>query len=143
MLARGSEGVAARIKVSEGAIGYVEYHFARRLGLSMARLQNKSGRYVEPTDQSGQAALASTAAQMPANLRLFLPDPEGQESYPIATYSWLLLYERYPDHERAVALKAFVGWGLSDGQTYSRDLGYIPLPAEIASRALATLDRID
>jgi phosphate transport system substrate-binding protein len=142
MLARGNEGVAGRIKVSADSIGYVEYHFAKRLGLPMARLQNKAGRFVDPNDQSGQAALAS-GKQMPDNLRLFLPDPDGEASYPIVTYSWLLLHGRYADHDKATALKKFVAWGLTDGQVYSRDLGYIPLPPEIATLSLASLDRIE
>ncbi len=143
MLARGNEGVAGRIKVSQDAIGYVEYHFAKRLGLPMALVQNKSGRYVEPGERSGQAALADNIKQMPANLRLFLPDPDGAESYPIVTLSWLLLYERYADTERAAALKKFVSWGLTEGQALSRGLGYIPLPADVAALSLAAVDRIN
>jgi phosphate transport system substrate-binding protein len=143
MLARGNEGVAARIKVSEGAIGYVEYHFARRLGLPMARLENRAGRFVEPTEASGQTALARNATKMPSNRRLFLPDPEGADAYPIVTFSWLLLQDRYPDTQRAAALKKFVGWCLTDGQGLSRELGYIPLPAEVASISLAAVDRIE
>jgi phosphate transport system substrate-binding protein len=143
MLVRGNEGVAGRIKVSEGALGYIEYHFAKRLGLSMALIQNRKGRYVEPSDRSGQIALASTAGQIPSNLRLFLPDPEGEESYPIVTYSWLLLYGRYPDRDKISALRKFVTWSLGEGQAYSRDLGYIPLPPEVTSLSLAALDRIE
>jgi len=143
MLARGNEGVAARIKVSRDSIGYVEYHFARRLGLPMAQLQNRAGRFIEPGEQSGQAALASTVRDMPDNLRLFLPDPEGDTSYPIVTYTWLLLHDRYADRDKGAALKKFVGWGLTEGQRYSRDLGYIPLPAEVAALSLAALDRIN
>ena len=143
MLARGNEGVAGRIKVSEDSIGYVEYHFARRLGLPMAQLQNKSGRYVAPGERSGQAALAENVKHMPANLRLFLPDPEGEDSYPIVTFSWLLLYDRYPNAAKAAALKEFVTWGLTRGQALSRSLGYIPLPAEVATLSLAAVDRIN
>jgi phosphate transport system substrate-binding protein len=143
MLARGNEGVAGRIKVSEGAIGYVEYHFAKRLGLRMAELQNRAGRYVAPSERSGQAALVRSARAMPENLRLFLPDPEGDDSYPIVTYSWLLLRRRTPDREKATALKEFVKWGLTSGQTFSVDLGYIPLPEEVAGLSLAALDRLD
>ena len=100
MRARGNEGVAARIKVSEGSIGYVEYHFAKRLGLAMAQLQNRAGRFVAPSERSGQTALARNVKQMPENLRLFLPDPEGEDAYPIVSFSWLLLYERYADPAR-------------------------------------------
>jgi len=142
MLARGNEGVAARIKSSDYSIGYVEYHFARRLGLPMAVLQNRAGRFVEPGERGGQAALAAAVAQMPDNLRLFLPDPAGDDAYPLVTFSWLLLHARYPDAEKAAALKKFVGWGLTTGQRYSRDLGYIALPSDVAALSLAALDRV-
>ncbi len=61
MLARGNEGVASRIKISYGSIGYVEYGFAKRLGLPMAELQNKAGKFVAPDEASGQSALAEGA----------------------------------------------------------------------------------
>lgn len=143
MLARGNEGVAGRLRSSEGGIGYVEYHFAKRLKLAMAALQNKSGRFVEPSERGGQAALAGALGRMPGNLRLFLPDPEGVEAYPIVSLSWLLLYERAADPQKAAALKRFVAWALTDGQAASRELGYISLPAELASLSLAALDRIN
>jgi phosphate transport system substrate-binding protein len=142
MLARGNDGVAGLVKLSEGAIGYVEYGFAERLRLPMAHLQNKAGRYVAPTARSGQATLASNVKEMPENLRLYVPDPEGQESYPIVSLSWLLLYERYPDQQKSAALKRFVTWGLSLGQSYGAELGYIALPADVVSRSRAALERV-
>jgi len=142
MLARGNEGVAGLVKSSEGAIGYMEYGFAERLRLPMAQLQNKAGRYIPPSDASGRAALTSSAAQMPDNLRLYLPDPEGDDSYPIVSLSWLLLYERYPDPQKSAALKRFVTWGLSSGQSYGPGLGYIALPADVTARSRAALERI-
>jgi phosphate transport system substrate-binding protein len=143
MLARGNEGVAARIRGSEDSIGYVEYHFAKRLGLPMAELQNKAGRYVAPGERAGQIALAQSASRMPANLRVFLPDPDGEDAYPVVTYTWLLLYDRYADRDKGAALRKFVTWGLTEGQTHSRALGYIPLPPDIASLSLAAVERID
>jgi len=143
MLARGNEGVAGRIRSSEDSIGYVEYHFAKRLGLAMAQLQNKTGRYVAPAERTGQVALTQSASRMPANLRVFLPDPDGEDAYPIVTYTWLLLYDHYADRDKASALRKFVAWGLTEGQTLSRELGYIPLPPEIATLSLAAVERID
>ena len=142
MLARGNEGVAGLVKASPGALGYMEYGFAERLRLQMARLQNKEGRYVTPSDRSGQAALAGAARQMPDNLRLYLPDPDGTDSYPIVSLTWLLLYERYPDPQKSAALKRFVTWGLSFGQSFGPELGYIALPDDVASRSRAALERI-
>ena len=95
MAARGNEGVAGRIKISKGSIGYVEYGMARRAGLSMAWLENKAGQFIEPHGGSGLATLLNTP--LPENLRVFFPDPDGQDSYPIVTYSWLLLYKQYDD----------------------------------------------
>ena len=142
MLARGNEGVAGLVKLSEGALGYTEYGFAERLRLPTAQLQNKAGRYVGPSDRSGQAALTSSVARMPDNLRLYLPDPEGEDSYPIVSLTWLLLYERYPDQQKSAALKRFLTWGLSLGQSYGPELGYIALPADVTSRSRAALERI-
>jgi phosphate transport system substrate-binding protein len=142
MLARGNEGVAGLVKLSEGALGYMEYGFAERLRLPTAQLQNKAGRYVGPSDRSGQAALTSSVARMPDNLRLYLPDPEGEDSYPIVSLTWLLLYERYPDQQKSAALKRFLTWGLSLGQSYGPELGYIALPTDVTSRSRAALERI-
>lgn len=143
MRARGNEGVAALVKIGEGTIGYVEYGFAKKLGLSMAALQNKAGQYVVPGDRSGQAALLGDVKQMPENLRLYVPDPDGADSYPIVSLSWLLLYDRYADQQKSAALKRFVTWGLSSGQSYSTDLGCIALPPEVASLSRAALARIE
>ena len=142
MVARGNEGVASRIKVSEGSIGYMEYGFAKRLGLPMASLENKSGHFVEPSDSSGTEALAQNSQRMPENLRLLIPDPDGDKSYPILTLSWLLLYKQQPNAERSSAIKQFVSYGLSDGQLHSKELGYVPLPEEIISRSKKALEAI-
>jgi len=143
MVAKGNEGVASRIKVSEGSIGYLEYGFAKRLGLPMAWLENRKGRFVEPNDRSGEESLARNTQHMPENLRLLIPDPDGDNAYPILTLSWLLLYQHYQDPVKASALKQFVTYGLTEGQRYSRELGYVPLPDEIVSRSRDALDSIE
>ncbi len=142
MIARGNEGVATRIKISDGAIGYLEYGFAKRLNLPMAWLENKAGRFVQPDAQSGQQALLNGSAAAPDSLRMFMPDPEGETAYPIVTYSWLLLYDQYPDTAKLAALKDFVSWALGEGQRYSAELGYIPLPQPVAAQALKRVDGI-
>lgn len=143
MVARGNEGVAAKIKISRGSIGYCEYGFAERAGLGMAWLENKSGTFVKPGPESGRDTLANTAKDMPDNLRLFLPDPKGKDSYPIVTYSWLLLYGKYPDEKTRSALKDFVTWGLTEGQNISPELGYCPLPPVVVERATKALKEIE
>jgi phosphate transport system substrate-binding protein len=135
MAARGNEGVSGKIKISEGSIGAVEYGFAKRLGLQMAALENRAGRFVAPGQDGGQAALrASDDAS--------ISDPPGDASYPLVTYSWLLLYKKYGDARKAAAVKEWVTWGLTTGQTISPGLGYLALPperAQIAAQALGAI----
>ena len=90
MRVAGNEAVAARVRRSTGAIGYVQSGFAEHLGLKVASLENKAGRFVRPGKESAMAALAS--ARLPENLRLFVPDPEGKNAYPVVTLTWILLY---------------------------------------------------
>jgi phosphate transport system substrate-binding protein len=142
MLASGNEGVASRIKISEGSIGYVEYGFAKRLGLPMAALQNKAGKFVSPDDTTGLQSLAEASAKTPVGLNQSIVDPSGAEGYPIVTFSWLLLYRKYDDPEKSSALRDFISWGLSNGQTFSQKLGYIPLPGEIAALGKQALGSI-
>jgi phosphate transport system substrate-binding protein len=142
MVVRGNEGVASRIKLSIGAIGYIEYSYAKHLGLASAQLENKEGRFVAPGDGVGEATLAANLSRIPANLRVFIPDPEGADAYPLVSFSWLLLKERNADPQKAEALKRFMKWGLSNGQSLSSELGFIRLPADIALRANEALNRV-
>jgi phosphate transport system substrate-binding protein len=141
MLAFGNEGVAGLIQRTPGAIGYVEYGIASRAGLKMALLQNKAGNYVQPSADSGLATLSST--RLPDNFRAFFPDPDGEASYPVVTYSWLLLYGKYDDPERRRALQEFVRWCLTEGQQYNNELGYIRVAPREVDRLLAALDAIE
>lgn len=143
MLVRGNEGVAARVKLSVGSIGYVEFSFAKHLGLPVAHLENKEGHYVAPSDGVGEATLAANLARIPANLRIFIPDPDGADAYPILSLSWLLLKERYTDQVKAQALKRFVNWGLQEGQQMSSELGFIRLPSDVVTRSQAALSRVN
>lgn len=134
---KGNDGVTALIKQSPGTIGYVEYGYASSNGLAMASLQNKSGAFIKPTDASGAATLASVV--FPANLRIWPEDPAGADSYPIATFTWLLLYGNYSDAAKLKALKDFVHYGLTDGQKVAPELGYIALPAPVVEKSEAAL----
>jgi phosphate transport system substrate-binding protein len=132
---KGNDGVTALIKQTPGAIGYVEYGYAVNNKLKFATLENKSGNYVKATPESGAATLAE--AQFPPNLlRAWVPDPAGKDAYPIATFTWLLLYKTYPDQTKWNALKEFINFGLTDGQKFSNELGYIPLPKPVADKDL-------
>ena len=138
---KGNEGVTALVKQSPGTVGYVEYGYAVNNGLSMASLQNKSGNFVKPTDASGAATLANV--KFPENLRVWPEDPAGAEDYPIATFTWLLLYKKYSDPAKLEALKGFVTYGLTDGQKFSNELGYIPLPSSVVEKSKAALATVE
>jgi hypothetical protein len=140
MRATGNEGVAATIKASLGAVGYVSYEFARRVGLRVALLENRAGTFVAPSEKSSSAALADV--ELPENMRLYVPDPPGRDAYPVVTLTWILLYRNYPDTPKAHALHDMFQWCLTDGQKYASELGYTPLPAGIVHRSLAALDGI-
>ena len=137
-----NEGVANRIRLSWGAIGYVEYGIAKRAGLSMAVLENRAGKFVAPSVASGMAALTNNVTAMPDNLRLFIPDPLGQDAWPIGSYSWLLLHKNYADPQQGARITKFVDWCLRDGQKYAEQYGYTPLPEAVSSRALQALQQV-
>jgi phosphate transport system substrate-binding protein len=124
-----NDGVTATIKQTPGAIGYIEYGYAEMAKVNMAALQNKAGKFVMPSEQSGAEALAKAA--MPADLRVWLPDPEGEGSYPIATYTWMIFYEKYADPQKAEAIKKLITYCLKEGQKISSKMGYIPLPENV------------
>ena len=108
--------------------------------LQMASLQNKAGKFIEPSIASGQDALA--AVNLPDDLIVWASDPEGAESYPIVTYSWIVAYKKYADAKKGNALKAVLTYCVSDGQKESEALGYIPLPAKVRDKVQAALANI-
>jgi len=142
MIVQGNEGVAARVKVSPGSIGYMEYAYARVAHLAVASLENKAGHFVAPSEAAGATTLAANVDAIPENLRLFLPDPEGADAYPLVSFSWLLLKTRYADPLHAAALRRFVAWTLREGQDQRGDLGFIRVPREMAERGLNVLTQV-
>ena len=138
--AKGNEGVTAQILQTEGSLGYIEYGYAKQQEIPTATLENKSGTYVAPSDESAADALGATT--LPENLRAFVSDPEGENSYPIVTYTWLLAYGTYDDPDKLEAFKNVVNWSLTDGQDYAAELGYIPLPENVVEKVKGKLDTI-
>lgn len=138
--AKGNEGVTAQIIQTEGSLGYVEYGYAKQQDIPTATLENKAGTYVAASDES--AAEALSAATLPENLRAFVTDPEGETSYPIVTYTWILAYENYDDPDKLQAFKDVVNWSLTDGQDFAGELGYIPLPDNVVEKVQSKLNTI-
>lgn len=137
---KGNDGVTALIKSTPGAIGYVEFGYAVHNNLAMVTLQNKAGNFIIPTIESGAATLASVI--LPENLRAFITDPEGANDYPIATFTWMLVKKSYPVADKGAAVKAFVNYGLTTGQSVAPELGYITLPDAVVKKVLGALESV-
>ncbi|MEH2359002.1 phosphate ABC transporter substrate-binding protein PstS [Nostoc sp.] len=138
---KGNEGVTALIQQIPGAIGYIEYIYAKQNKLPVAALENKSGNYITPTPESVAQTLETV--KLPANnLIAFIADPTGAQSYPIVTYTWLLTYHQYPNRVKGQALKNFVNWAVIDGQKSSLQLGYIPLSKKVVVQVQTAAKKI-
>jgi phosphate transport system substrate-binding protein len=138
--AKGNAGVASLIHQTPGALGYVETGYAELTHMPIAALENRAGAFIKPTIQSSQAALEEVA--ITPNLRMWIPDPRGADAYPIVTYTWILCFKSYPDPKVAETLKKLLTYCLTDGQQYSAELGYVPLPASVSAKVLKALNNI-
>ncbi|MGF1676807.1 MAG: phosphate ABC transporter substrate-binding protein PstS, partial [Rivularia sp. (in: cyanobacteria)] len=138
--AKGNEGVTAQIKQTPGSIGYIEYGYAKSQNLTMAAIENKAGKFIPANEEAASKALA--AVELPENLRAFIDDPEGDESYPIVTYTWILAYKKYDDPVKAKAMEAMIEYTLTEGQKVAPELGYIPLPQNVVEKVAAAADGI-
>ena len=149
--APGNEGVANAIKGNAYTIGYIELSYALSTSMPYAFLQNKEGNFIEPSFDSIKAAISVSTSSLPKGdeswSSVSTTDAEGSESYPIASFSYLLLYKEFRDNtsinkEKAIAIFEFVSWAITDGQQYSDDLGYIPLPEQIVKINQETLQML-
>ena len=139
---KGNEGVAGQVKSTPGALGYVELAYAIQNHLPAAAVQNAAGKFVEPSIPSTTAAAAGAAKTMPADFRVSLTNPPGEDAYPIASFTWLLVYKEQGDATKGQALVKFLRWAIHDGQKYTADLLYAPLPAPVVKQIEATLGQI-
>ncbi len=137
---KGNEGVAGQIKNTPGALGYVELAYAVTNKLPVASVRNPSGKFIEPTIASTTAA---AAANMPADFRVSLTNAPGEAAYPIASFTWLLVYKDQPDEAKGKALVKFLWWATHEGQRYPSDLLYAPLPALVVKQIEAKIHQIN
>jgi len=135
-----NDGVTATIKQTPGAIGYVEYGFAKLTKMPTALLENQKGNFIEAGGETGASALATTAfpeGNLPnsdvPDLRAWATDPSGDDAYPIATFTWLLVYKNQGE-EKAKALKDLIEYMITTGQESSEAMGYIPLPENVVEK---------
>lgn len=132
-------GISAQIQQGEGVIGYVETAYAKQLKLATAALENRSSKFLLPTQNSIEKAVADV--KLDAKLRGFVADPANPEAYPIVSYSWFLIYQKYEDKAKGETLRKFIQWALVEGQKYGSDLGYVPLPGPVVAQAQALMQQ--
>jgi len=139
---KGNEGVAGLVKQTPGSIGYVELVYARQNKIDYGSVQNYDGEFVSASLESVTAAAAAAAKAMPKDFRVSITNAPGKTAYPISSFTWLLFYEHPSDKKRAKIMVDFMKWAGSEGQKYATDLGYAPLPQEVAALVMEALKRI-
>ncbi len=142
--AKGNDGVAAQLKSTPGAIGYVELAYAKHENLSTALLQNAAGKFVAPSEEAATSAVQSAAAALPANTdyRISIVNSPGADSYPITSLTWLLVYHHQTDAAKSKKLTDFIRWALQNGGADASTLDYAPLPKPLIDKLLMRLDSV-
>ncbi len=130
---KGNEGVAATVTQSPGAIGYIELGYATSNKLAYGQVRNAAGKFITPALESVTAALAGAMKTMAptTDFRISITNPDGPDSYPIATMTWLLVRKTYADAAKAKALVQYIWWAETQGQATAPSLGYAPLPPQL------------
>ena len=126
---KGNEGVSGIVKQTPGTIGYVELAFAKQNNITFASLQNKAGKFIEPSLESTTAA---ANIDIPADGKVSLTNTDAKNGYPISGFTWVLVYkeQNYGGRDEATAksLMKMIWWMTHEGQKYCSDLNYAPLP---------------
>ena len=139
---KGNEGVAGLVRQTPGSIGYVELIYALQSKIRYGTVQNMAGEFMQANVQSVTAAAAAAASAMPKDFRVSITNAPGKGVYPIASFTWLLLYENPKDKQQARVFVDFMKWMLADGQKFASELGYAPLPDSVVKMELDALAKI-
>ena len=136
-------GVAALVKQTPGAIGYVELTYALGNNLPASAVKNAAGQFVKPSVESVSAAAEGFMAQIPDDLRVNIVNPpEGENAYPISGFTWLLVRKEMQDENKAKALTDFIYWALTQGSDTATQLFYAPLPEQVRTKAIDKLTQV-
>jgi len=131
---KGNEGVTGLVKETPDAIGYIELIYAIQNKIPYGKVQNAAGKFLK-ADLAGVTAAASGAVKdMPADFRVSITNSPGPASYPISSFTWLLIPAQIPDAAKKSAVTDFLKWMLTDGQNYNESLSYAKLPAPVIAK---------
>jgi phosphate transport system substrate-binding protein len=131
--AKGNEGVANNVANTKGAIGYVEYAYAKQNKLTHTNMVNKAGKTVAPSSATFQAAAANADWKSQPGYGVILANQPGDQSWPMTAATWILLYKK-PEKsaDTAEALK-FFAWSYTKGDKAAEDLDYVPMPDNVVA----------
>ncbi len=139
---KGNEGVTGTIKNTPDSIGYVELIYAESNKIPYGNVKNASGVFVKASLAAVSAAAAGAAKEMPDDFRVSITNAPGKAAYPISTFTWLLIPEKFSDAGKRDAIKGFVKWMLADGQNYAEALSYAKLPKEVVAKEVLAISKI-
>jgi phosphate transport system substrate-binding protein len=139
---KGNEGVSGLVKQTPDAIGYVELVYAAQNNITFGKVQNADGKFVKANLASITAAAAGAAKDMPADFRVSITNAPGATSYPVSSFTWLLIPEHIEDATKRDAIKGFLKWMLVDGQKYNEGLTYAQLPKSVVAKEMKAISLI-
>jgi phosphate transport system substrate-binding protein len=138
---KGNEGVAGMIRQIPGSIGYIELIYAVQNKIPYGIMKNASGTFVKASLDSVTAAAASMKT-MPADFRVSITNAPGKDSYPISSFTWLLIPVKAKDAAKGKIIVDFLNWMLEDGQKMTADLTYAPLPESVVSKVKVAIKQV-
>ncbi len=136
---KGSEGVAGMVRQSKYSFSYVELIYAQQNHIPFGIVRNKSGKWVKASTDGVTAAAAAFAKNIPADYRVSITDAPGDNSYPISSFTWLLIPNPAKDPAKGKAIVGFLNWMIDKGESEASSLSYAPLPAAVAERVKKTI----
>ena len=139
---KGNEGVTGLIKQTPSSIGYVELIYAAQNKVPYGTVKNSSGTFVKADLASVTEAASGAVKTMPEDFRVSITNAPGKNAYPISSFTWLLIPEKFKDGGKRDALKGFVKWAITDGQGFAENLSYAKLPKEVVDRELKAIDKV-
>jgi phosphate transport system substrate-binding protein len=139
---KGNEGVSGLVKQTPNAIGYVELIYALQSKMSYGSVKSAAGKFVKANLKSVTAAAAGAAQNMPEDFRVSITNPPGEDVYPIASFTWLLVPDQIKDEAKRKALVGFLQWMLDEGQKMTEALQYAPLPKEVVAKEKKAIEKI-
>jgi phosphate transport system substrate-binding protein len=139
---KGNEGVSGMVRQSPYAIGYVELIYALQNHIPFGMVRNHDGKYLKATIEGVTAAAAANAKNIPADYRVSITNAPGADSYPISSFTWLLIPTVAKDQAKGKALVGFLNWMIDHGEAEAPALSYAPLPKAVADRVKQTISTL-